>query len=178
MARYCKSCGIKETIWFRLNSDSLCPDCANAPENGETGGIVVMCARNESIRISGNAIVILQKSQEITVPIQSIQEFKLAPPQNYFHGSISIKTAKAADAVFHLGGGLTIASNSITLPLADNSQFAAAKRMQEYVSIYSSANAGPASSPADEILKYKQLLDVGAITQAEFDAKKKQLLNL
>lgn len=33
-------------------------------------------------------------------------------------------------------------------------------------------------SAADEILKYKQLLDAGAITQEEFDAKKKQLLNL
>ena len=33
-------------------------------------------------------------------------------------------------------------------------------------------------SPADEIMKYKQLLDCGAITQEEFDAKKKQLLGL
>lgn len=33
-------------------------------------------------------------------------------------------------------------------------------------------------SPADEILKYKQLLDAGAITQEEFEIKKKQLLNL
>ena len=36
----------------------------------------------------------------------------------------------------------------------------------------------PASSAADEILKYKELLDLGAITQEEFDAKKKQLLGL
>ena len=37
--------------------------------------------------------------------------------------------------------------------------------------------AAPApSSAADEILKYKQLLDCGAITQEEYDAKKKQLL--
>lgn len=35
------------------------------------------------------------------------------------------------------------------------------------------------SSPvADEILKYKNLLDIEAITQEEFDAKKKELLNL
>lgn len=34
------------------------------------------------------------------------------------------------------------------------------------------------NSPADEIMKYKQLLDTGAITQEEFEAKKKQLLNL
>lgn len=31
---------------------------------------------------------------------------------------------------------------------------------------------------ADEILKYKQLLDMGAITEEEFEAKKKQLLGL
>lgn len=33
-------------------------------------------------------------------------------------------------------------------------------------------------SEADELLKFKQLLDAGVITQAEFDAKKKQILNL
>ncbi len=33
-------------------------------------------------------------------------------------------------------------------------------------------------SGADEILKYKQLLDQGIITQEEFDAKKEQILNL
>ena len=33
-------------------------------------------------------------------------------------------------------------------------------------------------SAADEILKFKQLLDAGIITQEEFEAKKKQILNL
>lgn len=36
----------------------------------------------------------------------------------------------------------------------------------------------PAASPADEIKKYKELLDMGIINQDEFDAKKKQLLGL
>ena len=31
---------------------------------------------------------------------------------------------------------------------------------------------------ADEIMKYKELLDLGVITQEEFDTKKKQLLNI
>ena len=35
-----------------------------------------------------------------------------------------------------------------------------------------------ATSGADEIKKYKELLDSGIITQEEFDAKKKQLLGL
>ncbi len=33
-------------------------------------------------------------------------------------------------------------------------------------------------SPADELKKFKELLDAGVITQEEFDAKKKQLLGL
>lgn len=34
------------------------------------------------------------------------------------------------------------------------------------------------NSLADELLKYKQLLDMGAITQDEFNLKKKQLLGI
>ena len=37
-------------------------------------------------------------------------------------------------------------------------------------------NSAPALSAADEIKKYKELLDIGAITQEEFDKKKKELL--
>ncbi len=36
----------------------------------------------------------------------------------------------------------------------------------------------PNISSADEILKFKQLLDAGIISQSEFDQKKRQLLNL
>ena len=36
----------------------------------------------------------------------------------------------------------------------------------------------PQASAADEILRFKELLDMGVITQQEFDAKKKQLLGL
>jgi len=39
-------------------------------------------------------------------------------------------------------------------------------------------NNSQANSNADEIKKYKELLDAGIITQEEFDAKKKQLLDL
>lgn len=34
------------------------------------------------------------------------------------------------------------------------------------------------TSAADELIKYKQLLDMGVLTQEEFNAKKKELLNL
>ena len=34
------------------------------------------------------------------------------------------------------------------------------------------------ASNAEELMKFKQLLDAGAITQEEYDAKKQQLLGL
>lgn len=42
----------------------------------------------------------------------------------------------------------------------------------------SSTSVVQENSSADEILKYKGLFDAGIITQAEFEAKKKQLLGL
>ena len=65
------------------------------------------------------------------------------------------------------------------------------ERVKENVELKTSSQAAPrqdeaalarcegaAYSAADEILKFKQLLDMGAITQEEYDAKKKQLLDL
>lgn len=49
---------------------------------------------------------------------------------------------------------------------------------QPQIVISSAQNQQTINSTADEILKYKNLLDVGAITQEEFDAKKKELLGL
>lgn len=50
------------------------------------------------------------------------------------------------------------------------------KRRKELKNI-NKVSASPISA-ADEILKYKNLLDMGVITQEEFDSKKKQLLDL
>lgn len=49
---------------------------------------------------------------------------------------------------------------------------------QEEAENDNNANTTNTVSSADEILKYKGLLDSGIITQEEFDAKKKQLLGL
>ena len=53
------------------------------------------------------------------------------------------------------------------------------KRQREKMATVSvSAPSNINSSSADELKKYKELLDSGVITQEEFDAKKKQLLGL
>ena len=65
----------------------------------------------------------------------------------------------------------------------DNSHI---KQIFEYIQGKMNEAQKPAPAPqvaapvsvADEILKFKHLLDIGALTQEEYDAKKKELLNL
>lgn len=55
------------------------------------------------------------------------------------------------------------------------------KRQQKKATTVSTAPTAPeapSTDTADQLLKFKTLLDSGVITQEEFDAKKKQLLNL
>lgn len=53
-----------------------------------------------------------------------------------------------------------------------------AAKMADYIKDNLSRSIPGSSSAAAEILKYKGLLDCGAITAAEFEAKKKQLLGI
>lgn len=57
-------------------------------------------------------------------------------------------------------------------------------RVKEYLekdkvkpAVQNAANQSTTVSVADEIRKFKELLDMGAITQEEFDAQKKRLLS-
>ena len=52
------------------------------------------------------------------------------------------------------------------------------KAFENYKDNYVVKVNGSNVSSADEILKFKQLLDAGIITQEEFETKKKQILNL
>ncbi|WP_419724593.1 SHOCT domain-containing protein [Terrisporobacter petrolearius] len=51
-----------------------------------------------------------------------------------------------------------------------------ALEIKQYLESYKPNNTN--NSSADEILKYKNLLDMGAITEEEFNDKKKQLLGV
>ena len=74
-------------------------------------------------------------------------------------GRIGFLVIKNADAIYKIISNLLI------------------ERQQEKVNATVVASA-PKTDEADQIKKYKDLLDSGVITQEEFDAKKKQLLGL
>lgn len=68
--------------------------------------------------------------------------------------------------------------NSILFSKKELSLILELKEYVEYKINNKISNNSAALSGADEILKYKELLDKGILTQEEFDAKKKQLLGL
>ena len=84
------------------------------------------------------------------------------------------------------GGVLSASSDENTITFNKGSE-CLAEKVVEYINqklkeIKVAKNQGTiiqqATSPAEELKKMKELLDMGIITQEEFDAKKKQLLGL
>lgn len=81
-----------------------------------------------------------------------------------------------------VGGFLDSLSDENTITISPKENEIAEKMVayiQNKIKESRQAKSGPAAiSAADEVLKYKNLLDMGVITQEEFDAKKTQLLGL
>lgn len=76
--------------------------------------------------------------------------------------------------------GLTVLGNGIKYHISlIHNRDALKTQIMNYLAVHTKDEAAPVlSTDADELKKYKDLLDAGAITQEEFDSKKKQILGL
>jgi hypothetical protein len=132
------------------------------------------------------AINIERNGKTTTVPISNIASCEHVTPKDGRNGKLTLHLQRQNDTGINLGWGISFAAGSTVMIVYSYEYQPEAEHIQKYIASYNPvavANASvqaapPAASPADEILKYKNLLDVGAITQDEFDAKKKQLLGL
>ena len=71
--------------------------------------------------------------------------------------------------------------NTVMIKQATNAEAREIKDYIENIILNRSKNQGTVvqqASPAEELKKFKELLDMGVISQEEFDAKKKQILGL
>ena len=114
-----------------------------------------------------------------TIPIANIQAVQFKEPDAFTVGFIQ----------FTLPGGIEAKKGLFDAIKDENTvrffahQLETARNMKEYIeSCILARNAAQSApqpvSPADEVIKYKQLLDMGAISQEEFDTLKKKLLGL
>ena len=88
-------------------------------------------------------------------------------------GTVCIDTFKET---FNVGVNVSFASNIYDKAHEVWDEIRAKKDAANTVA--PAAAAAPAKSPVEQIKEYKELLDMGIISQEEFDAKKKQLLGL
>jgi hypothetical protein len=109
-------------------------------------------------------------------------EFQEATLMGNGHIRFNIQGDSGRTGVLSIGKTIVGADNDNTFAYQKRSQNAdvlAAKNFIEDQMIKSKQTSRAvvnSVSPADELRKYKQLLDDGIITQSEFDEKKKQLL--
>lgn len=125
---------------------------------------------NYAYAITNKRIIMAQKQligeKIITISLENINDIKLGA--DIFMGTITVDTIKEIFNVMLDKKSAKNINNTIHVVLdkikKDNSQS-------------EKASSASSVSVADEILKFKNLFDMGAITQEEFEKKKEQLLN-
>lgn len=118
------------------------------------------------------------------IPLNQIVSVSIVrePSGTFSPGIIEIKIAGGPDEIIYLTSSLSVGTGNRIKLIYDISYQKVAWDLKQYIIDYQSNSAVKAqtavNNPADEIRKYKELLDIGAITQDEFEQKKKQLLGL
>ena len=119
------------------------------------------------------------KSGNKTIPLNSIKYITLRDWTIWKRGEIGFGLNSAPSKVNSFDSNKN-RENCIILTKANTEL---AKKIKTYIENRILAFEEQQSTPviidvADEILKYKNLFDIGAITQEEFELKKKQLLDI
>lgn len=115
-----------------------------------------------------------------TIPYTAIQSVQLKKGSMMVNGYIQFGILGAVER----RGGIYNATDDENSVVFTKSSNETAEKIKEYIEgnilEQQSRSATPViqSSPADEVLKLKQLLDAGVLSQEEFDIKKKQILGL
>ena len=115
-----------------------------------------------------------------TIPMDSIMSVQFKEGNMWTNGFIQFGIMGGKEA----RGGVFNATqdeNTVMIKAATNDDARAIKDYIESIILNRSKNKVTViqqASPAEELKKFKELLDMGVISQAEFDAKKKQILGL
>ena len=144
-------------------------------------GVLKVYENRVEINKRGSGMITGNSSK--TLPIANIMSVSLTPSTVWARGYIEFTVPGGKDSK-NIEQAMR---NENALPIAAAGQNEIAMQIKSYVEeqiMKFATNKGGTTivqqsvSPAEELKKYKELLDSGIITQDEFDAKKKQLLGL
>lgn len=114
---------------------------------------------------------------EKSIPIKSITAIQIKPPR-LTTGYIQFAYSGSSESK---GGIMDAIEDENTITFSSKKDFEQAKELKALIESLQNKDNQPetsSTSDADEILKFKELLDAGVITEEEFEAKKKQILGI
>ena len=139
--------------------------------NGNTVVLEEDCIQVERSGVMGS----IAHSSEMKIPLSTIQTIMYRKDSIFANGLLQFCTL----------GGRTEASTIFFFPGRNSEALAFKEKVERQMEICKRKEADhngktviQSLSGADEIKKYKELLDSGIISQEEFDAKKKQILGV
>ena len=146
---------------------------------------------NADLHVYDDKIVIIGKGYnkgigEKTIPMASISAVQLIPSKMLVNGYITFNVlGENAGTRGGIGSSVDARKSENTVIVNKKAEDEILKKIKEFVEEAkekASTNQGQTiiqqASSADELKKFKELLDMGIITQEEFDAKKKEILGL
>lgn len=172
-----------------------CPECLNkAKKNGNCAIFVNKVTIDTLKKLIDGGMEALEKDTEYRKKCNVCGHIFCYRDSDIYRNKRLAREAKSSAnmAVLEALGGTRLASNQQSAaadraldkivdyskcPKCNSSDLSDATEEEIRQAQSNNGNSGAVSS-ADELKKYKELLDSGVITQEEFDAKKKQLLGL
>lgn len=144
----------------------------------------VILVRDDKIKIVDNGGLFSSMKKEKLMSVYDVTGVEVKKPDLY-KGYIQIQVAGQASPN---SSGLSSRRKSTFAALEDENavlfdgeeNYQVALAMQDHIRAMNAKAKAPSGAPAlsaaDELLKFKKLLDEGVITQEEFEAQKKKLL--
>ena len=141
--------------------------------------VTLQCLNGFTLYARGSNLIVSTKHSEEAFPVSNIQSFTLKEPGGISQGKITFRTAQASTAGINLGLGIGAAIGAEKAFFFKKSELENARSIRDFVTGDAPAAAGKTVvSVVEELRGLKGLLDDGILTPDEFNAKKRQLLNL
>lgn len=141
-----------------------------------------MLAKDGKVKIIREGTLFAAKREKV-IPASNIAGVEVKKPGALISGYIQIQIAgmsSGSSSFTYTGGTYDAVQDENAVVFTDKDSYQTALAIQKHILEFN-ANSGVSSasaSAADEIAKFKKLLDDGVITKEEFEVKKRQLLGL
>lgn len=146
--------------------------------------IKMECSNGFTLEARDECICVITRKKEEKIPCTSIKTVSIKDP-GLMYGKFIFNVDQQNTAGIGVGFGIVAALGAERTYFFRKDDLWKAEKMRDYIleckkpkPVTVQQTVVQSSDAADQIRKLKSLLDDGILTQAEFDAKKKQILGI